>query len=237
MERQEIYYKINNYLKNKIFIKNFLIQLFYIFIIVILLLIKRHNNEIFNCITAFIVIDISNTERKNLKKREKIKFYDSITTISDAMVYGFAAPLLYILIFGNVYGIAYTIIYNVSLDEKLSVFRWPNIILSIVPSIIIQIILYIVYVLRNRKITMDFKGDYFINLVFRPVLNIDIIAAYIESVNFYYCMADNNSNYVKSYGEYNNKINEECIKDYLGLAYVICIVIFAVFYILKIKCI
>ncbi|MDF2884075.1 MAG: hypothetical protein K0R54_4641 [Clostridiaceae bacterium] len=234
VDRQYIYFKINYFLKNKIFIKNIFMQLFYLLVIVVLLLIRKENNEITNFITAFIVIDISNTERKNLKKREKIKFYDSIAAISNSLVNGFVAPLFYILVFGNIYGIIYTIIYNVSLDEELSLFKWINIIISIIPSIIVQIILYLAYVSRNRKITMDFRGDYFINLIFRPILNVDIIAAYIESVNFYYCMSQEDSNYVKSYGEYSNKINEECIKDYLGLAYIICILTFIVFYMLKV---
>lgn len=209
-------------------------QIFYILVIVLLLLINVKDNEITNFITAFIVIDISNTERKNLKKREKIKFYDSIATISNSIVNGFVGPLFYILLLGNIYGIIYTILFNISLDEELSWFKWINNILSIVPSLIVQIVLYFAYVSRNRKVTMDFRGDYIVNLILRPVLNVDIIAAYIESVNFYYCMSEDDLNYVKSYGEYNNKINEECIKDYLGLAYIICIITFIVFFILKV---
>lgn len=234
VDRQYIYYKINNFLKNKIFIKNIFMQIFYILVIVVLLLINVKNSEITNFITVFLVIDISNTERKNLKKREKIKFYDSIATISNSIVNGFVGPLFYILLLGNIYGIIYTILFNVSQDEELSWFRWINNILSIVPSIIVQIVLYFAYVSRNKKVTMDFRGDYIVNLILRPVLNVDIIAAYIESVNFYYCMSQDDSNYVKSYGEYNNKINEECIKDYLGLAYTICIITFIVFFILKV---
>ena len=234
VDRQYIYYKINNFLKNKIFIKNVFMQIFYILVIVLLLLINVKNNEITNFITAFIVIDISNTERKNLKKREKIKFYDSIATISNSIVNGFVGPLFYILLLGNVYGIIYTIIFNVSLDEEFLLFKWINIILSIVPSVIVQIVLYLVYVFRNKKSAMDFRGDYLVNLILRPLLNVDIIAAYVESVNFYYCMSQDDSNYVKSYGEYNNKINEKCIKDYLGIAYTICIITFIVFFILKV---
>lgn len=234
VDRQYIYFKINNFLKSKIFIKNIFMQIFYILIIVALILINKKNNEIFNFITAFIVIDISNTERKNLKKREKIKFYDSIATISNSIVNGFVGPLFYVLLLGNIYGIIYTIIFNASLDEKLTWFKWINNVLSIIPSIIVQLVLYFAYVLRNRKVTMDFRGDYIINLILRPILNVDIIAAYIESVNFYYCMSQDDLNYIKSYGEYNNKINDECIKDYLGLAYIICIITFIVFFVMKV---
>ena len=77
--------------------------------------------KLYNAITAFIVIDISNTERKNLNHTEKKYFYDTMSTISRALICGFIAPLFYIIILGNGAAIVFTLIYNLSLDEDLNI--------------------------------------------------------------------------------------------------------------------
>ena len=39
--------------------------------------------------------------------------------------------------------------------------------------------------------------------------------------------------YLKSYGEYNNKIDDVCIKDYLSLSYSICFILFTAILVLQ----
>lgn len=210
------------------------IEVVYLSIMLLLIIILSFlkSNEVVNCITAFLVIDISNTERKNLNLKERTHFYDSISLISKSLVSGFIAPLLYILIFGNGVGIAYMLIYHLSnLDEYVLIENLYNI-LTIIPAIIAQLLLYIVYLYRNKKLKVDFKGDYLINCIRRPLLNIDIFGAYIESVNFYYYFNDDDVHYVKSYGEYRNKIDIVCVKDYLSISYAIAMFFFITFFIL-----
>ncbi len=62
-----------------------------------------------------------------------------------------------------------------------------------------------------------------------PLLNVNILAAYIESVNFYFYYHENNMHYLKSYGDYNNKIDDVCIKDYISISYSICFIVFTMF--------
>ncbi|KAJ53352.1 hypothetical protein BD780_002295 [Clostridium tetanomorphum] len=186
-----------------------------------------------DCIITFLVIDISNTERKNLEKREKIHFYDSISIISRSVVCGFIAPIFYILIFGNISALVYSFIYNISIQNDIKLFNFLFNIGTIIPCIFVQLYLYIIYVLRNKKLCIDFKGDYFINFYMSPLLNVDILAAYVESVNFYYYFNHNSTDYIKSYGDYKNKINDSCIKDYLSISYGICMVSFILFFILN----
>jgi hypothetical protein len=177
------------------------------------------------------VIDISNTENKNLKQREKVHFYDSISLISRSMVCGFIAPLSLVIFLGNIYGVAYMLIYNVSIAAyDLDVFRIIFVVLTIVPAMVAEAFLYFVYLCRNKRTFIDFKGDYFINLIIRPLLNVDILGAYVESVNFYYLYNSKNTDYLKSYGEYTKKIDEVCVKDYLSIGYGICLVMFIIFF-------
>lgn len=201
-------------------------------IIVFLLLHYIKKSEIYNAVAAFLVIDISNTERKNLKKRIKVYFYDSLSIISRAIVCGFTAPLLFTLFFGNSTGIMYALIYNIALDDDYEFFKIIFNVLIIVPAIIVQIFIYIIYLCRNKKIFIDFKGDYIINCFIHPLLNVDIMAAYIESVNFYFYYNGKDMEYLKSYGDYKNKIDDVCIKDYLSITYGICTVIFIIFLVL-----
>lgn len=234
LDRQGLFNFVNLKLKKKI--KNiYVVQSFYfcaiIAIYIGLTFIK--SNQIYNAITAFIVIDISNTERKNLNHTERKHFYDTISTISRALVCGFIAPLFYITILGNGVAIMVTLFYNLSLDGDFKVIGTFASILSIIPSIIAEIFLYSIYIFRNKNYKINFKGDYISNIWKIPLLNVDVLAAYIESVNFYYYYNGNNMHYLKSYGDYTNKIDDVCIKDYLSISYSICFIVFTVFVFLQ----
>lgn len=215
--------------KNKL-----LLQLVYAAVIflacVFLTMIKPR--ELSNFVTAFLVIDISNTEKKNLKQRDKVRFYDSISIISRSIVGGFIAPLVFIILMGNAASLAYMLIYNISLlDEDFIVYKVIFSTATILPALVAEIFLYIIYLFRNKKTKIDFKGDYFINFFMRPLLNVDILGAYVESVNFYYLYSTKDTDYLKSYGEYSKKIDNICIKDYLSLGYAICLINFIIFFI------
>ena len=234
LDRQRIFDFINVKLKNKI--KNiYVVQFSYIFLIFIICLglIFIKNNQVYNAITAFMVIDISNTERKNLKSNEKKHFYDTISTISRALICGFITPLFLIIMFGNGLAIVFAILYNLSADEDLFILGFIVSIANIIPSMMAEVFLYIIYVFRNRKLKVKFKGDYTSNLFIVPLLNVDILAAFIESVNFYSYHKGNNMHYLKCYGDYNNKIDNVCIKDYLSISYSICFIVFIVFLVIQ----
>lgn len=187
------------------------------------------SNEVFNAITTFIVIDISNTERKNLNHTEKKYFYDTISTISRALVCGFIAPLFYIVVMGNNASIMFTLLCIFTLDEDLSIMKMCRNIAIILPSLLAEAFIYIIYIFRNKKVKINFKGDYINNFWKIPLLNLDILAAYIESVNFYFHYNSNNMHYLKSYGEYAGKIDNGCVKDYLSVSYSICFILFTAF--------
>lgn len=230
VNRRKFVQSTDEYIR-KFIVSSTMAEITYIVISVICITILSiyKNNEFVNAITAFAVIDISNTERKNLSVRDKTHFYDSISTISKALVGGFIGPLFYILLLGNGFGIMYMLLYNTCYTNRYSFLKFLFNVLTIVPSLVTQILLYFVYLVRNQKITIDFKGDYFINCITRPMLNIDIFGAYIESVNFYYYFHTDEVHYVKSYGEYSNKINIICVKDFLSIAYGIAMVYFIIF--------
>lgn len=235
LDRQSLFYSFNNILK-KVIKNKIMLQLVYLILISVIcyFMLQIKHEEIYNFITAFLVVDISNTEKKNLKQRDKVHFYDSISTISKALVCGFIAPFLFICTLGNTFAIAYMFIYNLSeFDEDTELIQFLHDILIIVPALIAECFLYVVYLCRNKKSGIDFKGDFFINTFVRPLLNVDIFGAYIETVNFYYLYSTKNADYLKSYGEYTKKIDEVCVKDYLSIGYGICLVIFIIFMIIK----
>ncbi|MBM7869393.1 hypothetical protein JOC70_000862 [Clostridium pascui] len=235
IDRQMIYRRINNTLKKVA--KNPVIPVFFYYLCAVLLCIwlsDINNKEIFNGITAFLVTDISNSERKSLKKREKVHFYDSISIISRSTACGFIAPFLYIMLFGNSFAIIYTLTYNLRIISDLNLITLCFNISTFIPAFIAQGFLYIIYVTRNKKFSLDFKGDYFINSYINPMLNIDILAAYVESVNFYHYFSKKNTSYLKSYGEYKNKIDQICIKDYISISYGICMIWFIIFFLITI---
>jgi hypothetical protein len=234
LDRQKIYAFIHKNLSS-LLKNNVMVQLIYLIIsaMVFMIFIRFNKNEFFNALTAFIVIDISNTERKNIKLKERFQFYESISTISRAIVCGFIAPLFYIVLFGNAFAVLYALIYNIyMLYEEFDYLKVIFTLFSIVPAVIAEMFLYVVYICRNKKARIDFKGDYLANVFMRPLLNVDIMGAYIESVNFYYYFSSNNTDYIKSYGEYSKKVDSACVKDYLSIGYGICILIFLVFFIL-----
>ena len=231
IDRTYLFFIVNKLLK-KLFKKDLILEIFY-FIVIIVSIIALYNikgNEMYNFITAFLVIDVSNNEKKNLKLQDKIHFYDSISTISRSLLCGFIAPLFFIMTFGNSFAIAYLIINKLHSIDRYVMIKILFNLFSFVPSIITQFLLYLVYLIRNKRMHIDFKGEYLVNCVKRPLLNLDIMGAYIESVNFYYHFDDKDIHYIKSYGEYTNKIDEICVKDYLSISYGICILSFILFY-------
>ena len=190
-------------------------------------------NEVFNAITTFIVIDISNTERKNLNHTERKHFYDTISTISRALVCGFIAPLFYIIVLGNNASIVFILLYNFSLDEEFNILGICKSLAIMIPALMAETFLYMIYVFRNKKLKIEFKGDYINNFYRIPLLNLDILAAYVESVNFYCYYNSNNMHYLKGYGNYAGKIDDACIKDYLSISYSICFILFTAFIFLQ----
>lgn len=236
IDRQNIFYKINKYFK-KIIKNSLLLQIFYITlsIVIVYIFYNLKDNEFINILTAFLVIDISNTERKNLQNKENFYFYDSISTISQSVVCGFIAPIFYIIIFNNALGILYFLIYNLYMQNNFKLFKLLFNLTTIIPCFIAQIFLYIFYIIRNKKLSMDFKGDYFLNILFKPLLNIDIMAAYIESVNFCHYFSHKNKDYIKNYGDYTNKIDDICVKDYLSITYAICMLSFILFFLIILR--
>lgn len=235
IDRKDIYEKIN-YVFKRIFKIKAIVYIINIALIFLLCLFiwQVKAKEFQNFITAFLVLDISNTENKNLKKREKIKFYDSISLITSAVLCGFIAPLFYIILLGNIYGIIYSLIYNISYLCNSFALNKIFSIISIIPGFFAQIFYYIIYVLKNKKLKVNFKGDYFKNSFINPMLNLDIMAAYFEGVNFYYHYTRKGTDYIKNYGDYKNKIDNSTIKDYLCNAYSICMISFTLFVLIKI---
>lgn len=233
IDRISVFHVVHKYIKSRLKKPLFLQTFYLIFTIVVFVCLYYINqNEVYNFITAFLIIDISSTKRKNVSIREKAHFYNSISLITRSLLCGFIAPLFFIILGGNSFAIAYMLIQSVYFTEGYVLFKIVFNIFTFVPALLTQLILFIIYSMRNRKVVIDFKGDYLINCFIRPLLNIDIMAAYIESVNFYYHFNDKNMHYIKSYGEYSNKIDELCIKDYLSLSYGICVLWFIIFFLL-----
>lgn|GEM_PF-312582 len=229
-DRQALIKKIDDRLSK--FIRSVtLIQLFYLIIGIAIsfVLTRFFHKEIYNAIVAFIVIDISSTERNNLNLKEKPDFYNTITTITRSNICGFIAPLLYVLLFGNWFALIYTLLYNFSYISKYKLFIRIWTILTIVPSMILQLVLYVIYIVKNKELYVDYKGEYIESLFSTPLLNAYILAAYVEEVNFYYYFKIKNIDYIKSYGKYNRKINYSHIKNYLSLSYFICILSLLIF--------
>ena len=241
LDRQGLINYINIKLRKKV--KNiYLVQVIYLCALIAIYIGLHYiastslvkDSEVYNAIIAFIVIDISNTERKNLNHTERRHFYDTLSTISRSLVCGFIAPLFYIIIFGNAATIIFTLMFNISLDEDLNIIGAILSIANIIPAIIAEAFLYIIYIFKNKNVEIKFKGDYINNVWRTPLLNVDILAAYIESVNFYFHYNGNNMHYLKSYGEYNNKIDDACVKNYLGISYSICFILFVSILLLQI---
>jgi len=236
---RQLYFIVINRIISRLLKNRILIHVFYIlfsFIIIYLFSLIKHE-ELSNLLTAIIVIDITNTERKYLLKKVKVHFYDSISIISRDLVCGFVAPLLYILCFGNIFGILFMLIYNINLSaNEIPTIKSIYYTLSIIPCIITEIPLFTIYIMRSKQFSVKYKGDFFINCIFRPLLNVNILAAYIESINFYYYYSNKETDYLKNYGDYNNNIDEISIKDYIKIVYGICLLVFVIFFIIIFRC-
>jgi len=232
-DRHDLAIKVNEKFSAKIRDKSVLQWVYFILIIILGVVISTvSNSEIVNALVAFFVIEISNSERKTVIKKstEKKEFYNTLSLISKSLICGFLAPLIYILIIGNTGGVIYTLIYYTSDDEGLKFINSILNMLNIIPTLIGGMFLYIVYVIRNKTFKINFKGDFFINIFTNPLLNIYILAAYIESVNFYY-IQDKGVHYLKSYGVYQGKIDDLCVKDFLTVIYGVCFIYYVIFWI------
>lgn len=221
--------KLNSLVKS-----NFIKEMIYFIIIAILyfpFLYLNLNDEFINFLVAFLVIDISNSERKALKLNEKMRFYEAIETMTKSLLCGFFIPLFLIIAFKNNYPtIIYFVIYNITEITEYKVINVIFKIIIIIPSIILQGILYFIYVFRNKQYKLNFKGEYFHNLIEDPCLNLNITASYIEKVNYCKCYKFRDASYIKNYGNYNERINEGCVKDYISISYGVAFFIFAVFF-------
>ena len=236
IDRQKIFKKINDRLL-KIFREKIIVEVIYLSFIIGIFFVYYYfgTNEYMNFITAFFVINISYSERYNLNLNDKIQFYKSLSLLTKGILCGFIAPLFYIMVFrNNYYGLVYFMIYELYEIGDYVLIDFIFRIATIIPSLILQGIYYIIYILKNRTLKMDFKGDYFSNVIKRPALNPDIMAAYIENINFYYYFQSRNTSYIKSYGNFNSKIDKECIKDYLNIIYGVAFLVFIVFLIIRI---
>jgi hypothetical protein len=184
------------------------------------------NEEINNFITFILCIDISNTEFINLKTYGNRNFYNSISTITKSLVGGFIGPILYTGLFGNYFGVLFYIIFltNDLIDNKFINFITK--ILNVIPSLLAGLIFYTIYIIRNKTFKIDFKGDFFINFFLNPLLNLNIIAANLESINFYYLNKENN---LKNYVNGKQNIDSICIKEFLNYTYFVCLLSFLVF--------
>ncbi len=232
-DRHDLAIKVNEKFSVKIRDKAVLQWVYFILIIILGVIISIiSDSEIVNAIVAFFVIEISNSERKTVIKKstEKKEFYNTLSLMSKSLICGFLAPLIYILLIGNTGGVIYTLIYYTSDDEGLKFINSILNMLNIIPTLIGGMFLYIVYVIRNKTFKINFKGDFFINIFTNPLLNIYILAAYIESVNFYY-IQDKGVHYLKSYGVYQGKIDDLCVKDFLTVIYGVCFIFFVIFWI------
>lgn len=233
IDRHNIFARAHERINRKIVNKIILQMMYLIFIAFFSLIIWIiPKSEMINAIVAFSVIEISNSERKTIirKSGEKKEFYNTLSIISKSFISGFLAPMIYIIILGNMGGIIYTLIYYASDDEELKFMNSILNFINIIPTIIGGAFLYFIYVIRNKTFKINFKGDFFVNLFENPLLNIYVLAAYAESVNFYYYKEVNGVHYLKSYGIYQEKIDDICVKDFLTIIYGICIVTYMCFW-------
>lgn len=225
--------KLNNLIRNCILCQAVCLSMIVLVCFFINLLFKCYKNwtEIYNLITVFLCVNISSTEKENIERHDKIYFYNSISEISYSLVCSFISPFVYIFFFGNAFAVFSALVFYCGSNKKFIIFNLMSTLLSIIPSLFAEIYMYICCIAKNNSLKVSFGGDYFKNLISNPLLNVDILAAYAESVKFYYYYKDKGTDYIKSYGEYKNKIDAGCIRDYLGTSYVICIITFSIFYI------
>lgn len=233
-DRHAMFERFHEIIANKLE-KKVYCNIFYLFFIAIVCFIVElvWHREFRNLLVTLLVIEISDTEAKGNSNRigDKRQFYNKLSCIARGLVCGFIAPIFYIVILGNFGGVIYTLIYYIGFHSELFIFRFLNNLLNIIPSLITILILYTIYVPRNKTLRISFKGDFTGNVIRDPLINVYIISAYIEGVNFYYDVERKNVHYLKSYGIFSNKIDYMSIKDFSSLVYSICFVIFVTFWI------
>ncbi|QGU95105.1 hypothetical protein GOM49_08380 [Clostridium bovifaecis] len=106
--RQALFQKVDLRLRKSIKSPQLLQVLYFILMILICLALETTlKGQIYNGITTFLVLDISNSERENLSLKERTDFYNTISRITRAIVCGFTAPLFYIAVLGNYAAIIY----------------------------------------------------------------------------------------------------------------------------------
>lgn len=211
------------------------------FLLTIIVAVAVHlipESEAINGIVIFFVLEISGAEEglryKSLSKNisERKIFYNKLFLLGKSLVGSFITPLMIIIFLGNAPAIAYGMIYfffnelDYGWSEKIA-----NI-LFIIPSLIGDGLLYLVYICRNRTFKISFKGEFFQNLIYMPLLNIYILGAYIETVNFYYIEDYEVVHYLRSYGGYQGKIDEVATKDLVTIIYGVAGAAFILFIIL-----
>lgn len=226
VERQAFFRKLDGFIKS-FFQSKTMAYVFYVLGILILsfMAIIFWDNEIANFITSFLVIDISLSERENIEA-EDMRFNATIGKLCRSLVCGMTAPLFYVLLFGNVGGIVYFALYNICYAGDYHVFDKVLSLLTVIPGFLVQLIFYFVYIFKSKKLAIDFKGDYLINIVKRPLLNLEITAANIGSISFYYHFQEKEQSYVKLYGNEKNQITGNIIVGYLSTLYIAAIFIF-----------
>lgn len=210
-----------------------LLDLIIIFFIVFLLK-NIGYSELYNVITGFLVTDLCSITITKSSNKTKKNFYDTVHHITTSTVCGFIAPFFYIYTFkNNVFGIAFMLIYNASLNKHFKFLSKIRNILIVIPCIIMDLLLYTVYLFTNKKTYINFKGDFLNNLFFNPTLNIDIIASHIQFINYYYFYQDTDLQYIKSYGNYkSSNVSISNIKTYLTVSYSICCFMFSLYLII-----
>lgn len=188
-----------------------------------------NNTLIFNLLTILFVIDVKNYSNEITKSKSKIKLYNLMSSISKSLVLGFVAPVFLILLLGNNVAFLFSILYKINKKFKFRIINCIINLIAILPCFITEIFVYIVIVIRNKTGKINFKGDFIYNSLFNPLLNLSIMSAYMESVNFYYHYKYSNKDSLKYYGNYKYKIDTLCVKDYLSITYGIAFILFAIF--------
>lgn len=192
-------------------------------------------SDAMNGIVAFSVLEISGAAKETRSGRikktisERRVFYDTLATMGKSLIGSFITPLLIIIFLGNstamVYGIIYFFFNGVKYTQVEKILN----ILFIIPSLIGDGLLYFVYVCRNKTFKIDFKGEFLENLLYMPLLNIFVLGAYIETVNFYHIENCEVVHYLKSYGGYHGKADEIAINDLITIIYGVAGVAFILF--------
>lgn len=201
--------------------------------------------EAINCMVAFSVLEITqgqndksiknlrkNTTRKNLSAKERKAFYSTLLIMGKSLIGSFITPLIIIMFLGNGMAVAYGMIYFYFGEGNYKGVKKLLNVFFIIPSLIGDGFLYLVYICRNKTFKISFKGEFFQNLFYMPLLNIYILGAYIETVNFYYVECYEVVHYLRSYGRYQGKVDEVAIKDLVTIIYGVAGAAFILFIVL-----